>query len=52
MHALREERPHRPAHDLCAAAGMLAQEAARGRLDREAVAAVTEAAAAPRPRTT
>ncbi len=52
MHALREDRPHRPAHDLDDAARVLTEEARAGRLDPEAVGAVIEAAGAPRPRTT
>ena len=52
MHALREDRPHRPARDLDAAARVLTDEARAGRLDPEAVSAVIEAAGAPRPRTT
>jgi DNA-binding NarL/FixJ family response regulator len=51
MHALREDRPHRSAHDLETAARMLSDEAKNGRLDPEAVAAVIEASGAPRPRT-
>jgi DNA-binding CsgD family transcriptional regulator len=50
MHALREERPHRPACDLDAASSALEEEARGGRLHPEAVAAVIEAAGAPRPR--
>jgi HD-GYP domain-containing protein (c-di-GMP phosphodiesterase class II)/DNA-binding CsgD family transcriptional regulator len=50
MHALREDRPHRDAHDLEAAARVLSGEAATGRLDPDAVAAVIEAAGAPRQR--
>src|SRR5450755_2498384 len=52
MRALREDRPHRPARDLDAAARVLTDEAQAGRLDPEAVSAVIEAAGAPRPRTT
>ncbi len=51
MHALREERPHRPARGLDDAARILGEEARAGRLDPEAVGAVIEAAGAPRPRT-
>lgn len=50
MHALREDRPHRSAHDLPTAAGILGQEAKAGRLDADAVAAVIEASGAPAPR--
>ncbi|MEA2146310.1 MAG: hypothetical protein QOG59_1897 [Solirubrobacteraceae bacterium] len=50
MHALREDRPHRPAHSLDAAAGVLIEEGRAGRLDPEAVGAVIEASGAPRPR--
>jgi HD-GYP domain-containing protein (c-di-GMP phosphodiesterase class II) len=50
MHALREDRPHRGAHDLSAAARILGDEAKSGRLDRDAVAVVIEASGAPRPR--
>jgi HD-GYP domain-containing protein (c-di-GMP phosphodiesterase class II) len=42
--ALTEERPHRPAHTAEAARRILADEAAGGRLDREACAAVIEGA--------
>jgi DNA-binding NarL/FixJ family response regulator len=42
--ALREKRPHRPAHDAAVAARILVEEAAAGRLDRAAVNAVLEAA--------
>jgi len=50
LHALGEPRPHRPAYDLDSAARMVSLEAREGRLDPEAVAAVIEAAGAPRPR--
>jgi HD-GYP domain-containing protein (c-di-GMP phosphodiesterase class II) len=50
MHALCEDRPHRPARDLAAAARVLSAEASAGRLDPDAVAAVIEAAGAPRQR--
>jgi HD-GYP domain-containing protein (c-di-GMP phosphodiesterase class II) len=50
MHALREDRPHRAAHDLQTAARTLGDEAAAGRLDPDAIAAVIEASGAPRPR--
>ena len=50
-HALTEERPHRPAMTLSESGVELERMAATGRLDREAVAAVCEAAGAPRPRT-
>ena len=50
-HALIEERPHRPAMTTLESATELQRMAAAGRLDREAVAAVCEAAGAPRPRT-
>ena len=50
-HALTEERPHRPAMTSQDAGAELQRMAATGRLDREAVAAVCEAAGAPRPRT-
>jgi len=50
MHALREDRPHRGAHDLPTAARILGDEARAGRLDADAVAAVIEASGAPRPR--
>jgi HD-GYP domain-containing protein (c-di-GMP phosphodiesterase class II) len=42
--ALREPRPHRPAHDPERAARIAVDEAAAGRLDRAAVNAVLEAA--------
>lgn len=51
MHALREDRPHRQAHTLDAAARLLGEEAKAGRLDPDAVGAVIEATGAPRPRT-
>jgi HD-GYP domain-containing protein (c-di-GMP phosphodiesterase class II)/DNA-binding CsgD family transcriptional regulator len=47
MHALRELRPHRPAHDLDSAVRLLSDEARAGRLDPDAVAAVIEASGAP-----
>jgi HD-GYP domain-containing protein (c-di-GMP phosphodiesterase class II)/DNA-binding CsgD family transcriptional regulator len=50
LHALRESRPHRPAHDAETAARILSLEAKEGRLDPNAVAAVIEAAGGPRPR--
>jgi HD-GYP domain-containing protein (c-di-GMP phosphodiesterase class II)/DNA-binding CsgD family transcriptional regulator len=50
MHALREDRPHRGAHDLPTAARILSDEAKAGRLDPDAIAAVIEASGAPRPR--
>jgi HD-GYP domain-containing protein (c-di-GMP phosphodiesterase class II)/DNA-binding CsgD family transcriptional regulator len=50
MHALRESRPHRPAHDLRAATRRVTEEARAGRLDPDAVAAVVEASGAPPPR--
>jgi HD-GYP domain-containing protein (c-di-GMP phosphodiesterase class II) len=50
MHALREDRPHRGAHDLPTAARILSDEAKAGRLDPDHVAAVIEASGAPRPR--
>ena len=43
-HAMTEERPHRPARDAAEAVRLLEEEAAVGRLDRSAVAAVLEAA--------
>ncbi len=49
--ALTEERPYRPAMTTLESAAELQRMAAAGRLDREAVAAVCEAAGAPRPRT-
>jgi HD-GYP domain-containing protein (c-di-GMP phosphodiesterase class II) len=45
LHALTEARPHRPAHDLAAAARVLAALP----LDRDAIRAVLEAAGAPPP---
>ncbi|MFF2555935.1 HD domain-containing phosphohydrolase [Nocardia sp. NPDC058058] len=42
--AMTEERPHRPAHKPSEAAAHLSAEAAAGRLDRDACAAVVEAA--------
>jgi HD-GYP domain-containing protein (c-di-GMP phosphodiesterase class II) len=50
LHALQEDRPHRPARDLAASAAVLEEEARAGRLDAAAVGAVLEAAGAPRPR--
>jgi len=50
LHALGEARPHRAAHDLDGAARVVTLEAKEGRLDPDAVAAVIEAAGAPRPR--
>jgi HD-GYP domain-containing protein (c-di-GMP phosphodiesterase class II) len=50
MHALREARPHRAAHDLASAIAVLDQEARAGCLDSGAVAAVVEAAGAAPPR--
>ena len=47
--ALTEDRPHRPAFDRDQAARLLVVEAAEGRLDRDAVTAVVEAAGLPRP---
>jgi HD-GYP domain-containing protein (c-di-GMP phosphodiesterase class II)/DNA-binding CsgD family transcriptional regulator len=38
--ALREDRPHRPAHDRGASTEVLREEVTAGRLDRDAVAAV------------
>jgi HD-GYP domain-containing protein (c-di-GMP phosphodiesterase class II)/DNA-binding CsgD family transcriptional regulator len=49
--ALTEERPHRRRLSLDEAAGVLTAEAAAGRLDRDAGAAVIEGAGLPRPRT-
>jgi HD-GYP domain-containing protein (c-di-GMP phosphodiesterase class II)/DNA-binding CsgD family transcriptional regulator len=43
-HAMTELRPHRPARDPETAAGELAKEVKAGRLDREAVSAVLDAA--------
>jgi HD-GYP domain-containing protein (c-di-GMP phosphodiesterase class II) len=43
-HALLEARPHRPARSASEAARVLSAEAAAGRLDRDAVACVLEAA--------
>lgn len=48
--ALTADRAHRPAVTPAAAAATLQEEAARGGLDRDAVAAVVEAAGLPRPR--
>lgn len=45
--AMTQQRPHRPALTLDAAAEQLGSEAARGRLDGEAVGAVLEAAGHP-----
>ena len=42
--ALREPRPHRPAHEAARAAQLTVEEAAAGRLDRAAVNAVLDAA--------
>ena len=50
MHALREDRPHRSAHNLASAARVAHEEVRQGRLDPEAAAAVVEASGAPRPR--
>lgn len=44
FHALTENRPHRPAHSLEAAAGELRREVHTGRLDSDAVNAVLAAA--------
>jgi HD-GYP domain-containing protein (c-di-GMP phosphodiesterase class II) len=44
VQALREPRPHRPAHTPAGAAAIAVEEAAAGRLDRAAVNAVLEAA--------
>jgi DNA-binding CsgD family transcriptional regulator len=49
--AVTEDRPHRPALSADAAARLVVAEAAAGRLDRDACAAVVEAAGLPRPRT-
>jgi HD-GYP domain-containing protein (c-di-GMP phosphodiesterase class II)/DNA-binding CsgD family transcriptional regulator len=49
--AVREDRPYRPARDTAQAAELALTEAAAGRLDGVAVAAVIEAAGLPRPRT-
>jgi HD-GYP domain-containing protein (c-di-GMP phosphodiesterase class II) len=43
-HAMTEERPHRPAREPADAVRVLEEEAAGGRLDRAAVAAVLDAA--------
>jgi HD-GYP domain-containing protein (c-di-GMP phosphodiesterase class II)/DNA-binding CsgD family transcriptional regulator len=48
--ALNETRPHRPALDRDAGARLLADEAAAGRLDHDACAAVLEGARLPCPR--
>ena len=48
--ALREDRPHRPAYGIEAAARMLTDEAGRGTLDRGAARHVLEAADASPPR--
>jgi DNA-binding NarL/FixJ family response regulator len=48
--ALTEDRSHRPARSASDAAAALMREAAVGRLDRAACAAVVEAAGLPRPR--
>jgi HD-GYP domain-containing protein (c-di-GMP phosphodiesterase class II) len=47
LQALREPRPHRPAHSLESAAAVLADEARRGLLDTGAVDAVLSVAGAP-----
>ena len=49
-HAMREQRPHRPARDADAAARELLADVADGKLDREAAAAVLEAAGISRAR--
>jgi HD-GYP domain-containing protein (c-di-GMP phosphodiesterase class II) len=49
MHALREERPYRPAFDLAQASRILSDEARATRLDADAVHAVIEAAGARAP---
>jgi len=49
--AVTEDRPHRPAMTADAATRLVVGEAAAGRLDRDACAAVVEAAGLPRPRT-
>jgi HD-GYP domain-containing protein (c-di-GMP phosphodiesterase class II)/DNA-binding CsgD family transcriptional regulator len=51
LSALMEDRPHRPALGRDDAARILLAEAAAGRLDGEAAAALVEAAGMPRPRT-
>jgi DNA-binding NarL/FixJ family response regulator len=43
-HALREPRPHRPAYESAGAEAIVRELAREGRLDRDAVAAVLEAA--------
>lgn len=48
--ALTEPRAHREAHTVPAAADLLVQQAETGGLDREACAAVIEAAGLPKPR--
>jgi HD-GYP domain-containing protein (c-di-GMP phosphodiesterase class II)/DNA-binding CsgD family transcriptional regulator len=48
--AATEPRPHRPAHSTGAARDLLLAEAAAGRLDADACAAVIEGAGLPRPR--
>jgi DNA-binding CsgD family transcriptional regulator len=48
--ALTEDRPHRPAVAPARAAAVLTADASAGRLDRDACAAVIEAAGLPRPR--
>jgi HD-GYP domain-containing protein (c-di-GMP phosphodiesterase class II)/DNA-binding CsgD family transcriptional regulator len=48
--AMTEARAHRPAHPAAAAATLLMAEAAAGRLDATACAAVVEGAGMPRPR--
>ena len=50
MQALTEERPHRPARTLTEAAAVVTDEAAAGRLDPEAAAAVIQAAGIKAPR--
>ncbi len=49
LSALMEDRPHRPALARDAAARILLDQAAAGRLDAEAAAALVEAAGLPRP---
>ncbi len=48
--AVTEDRPHRPALTAADAARLVVAEAAAGRLDHDACAAVVEAAGLPRPR--
>lgn len=50
LSAMTQHRPHRPAMDLEAAAGALANEAHCGRLDGDAVSAVLDTAGQGRPR--